>query len=1504
MSLLLKNLLNPDSKIRKAALAEASQQPASPEILAQVERLAANDPEPEIRAAALEALDAPNLRALRAQRLLRLKAEEQRFILQELDDWQTRGLIGDDQARALRSRYRVVFKPAQVKPAPVLSAAEGPVLSAAEGPVLTQTTPEPESPKTTESAPPHQASSPAPQPAVAPPQPPRPVQPRPSLAQLLLSETAIKTFLYLGAFFVIASAVILAALVEVLRLPILSLAVLAFGGTAIALKKRLPQPSFTLFIVFSFLLPINAGVFSDLVNLAGQALAAYWTFVLLVCAVIWVFATWFYQSRFFTLAALGSLVYSSGFVPGIFSPEPILESRMASVQFGNLLALGGLFMLTRKKDARFAQPAFLFSQFLNILLASSLAITALFNLFANQAGPLWAFIAAAWLFMAVYYAASHLLKPFALFPWFATLALSPALFFLQLSLEFTRQTWALGLGWTFWAFTLTVLSEMTYRLNHLNWLKNKTSGYPLPLSLAGIALFLFGGLWGAFESVSWAFALFLAATILLGLAHLLRPRGWVWLATLVYGLFSYFIFFNLPFLPDLGAYLASQITLAAILLTLPDILLRPDWRANWKWFLPIRGLAVLMGTVSLFAIPTIGLSNQVQAAVCAMLLSGAYWIYAIRYNKAQLAYLPGFLLALGLFYALEAINEHFEIHLTLAALTGLVFCYYVGGWALERFFKREAWSQTLRRTGLFLAPLLAFASLLSDYPLEGWLIGLLAIPFIAETRREPNLEIIAPLFLILGFGLILFEHKIQTLTYYLSGMTILWLSTDYLYKRILPERPLAPLTYFGAFALVLFSANALLTAQATPGLFATSLGLTLFLLAYALLYRKAQVGYIFTIFLSISAWIFAFTWLNGEWLWALTPLALALFVIGLAIQNDWGETMRFSGLGLAALTAFSAPFASQAGVGWFVTILTLAWLTETWLKKQPWAESGFYLNGILALWLFYDQHNWLTLPYFLAGTAIYLLAFDLVFGFRITRHPILALVTRALGGLTGLAAVLFSVPNGINLDEVQIAFALTVFFALYAPLRKKPVLGFVPAGLLAVSSLFLLAWMDRWEWWLAALTSLAVAYFIAGLALKNAWGTILRFSSLGLAALNALYAGFWPLEGAGWFVAVLTLIWLAETLLKKRPWAEGGFYLSGVLAFGLLLYQYDLLTPPYFLAGAAIYLLGFDLIFGFSMARTPLLALPARGLGGLAAAAAILTSESNGISAGEVLVAFALTIFFWVYMPMRRQPLLGYIPAGLLVVSVLFLAAWADWWEWWPWGLILLAVVYYLVSLGLGLFAAEWSRVLRISAIGLGTVTSFGALLTGPSVAASIPIAIAASLWAVESFRRRNVWLGFPTNVLYLMSYFSLLLSLEVTQPQFYSVGAALLGLLMHYLLARAGSDKSAFVTGLISQLVLLGTTYIQMIANEELGYFVALFFQALAVLVYGLVVRSRSLVGLPIVMLVLGVTTVMFFILRGLSTVILIGCTGIVMILVATLAVVLRERLAQVGERLSSWRA
>jgi hypothetical protein len=128
----------------------------------------------------------------------------------------------------------------------------------------------------------------------------------------------------------------------------------------------------------------------------------------------------------------------------------------------------------------------------------------------------------------------------------------------------------------------------------------------------------------------------------------------------------------------------------------------------------------------------------------------------------------------------------------------------------------------------------------------------------------------------------------------------------------------------------------------------------------------------------------------------------------------------------------------------------------------------------------------------------------------------------------------------------------------------------------------------------------------------------------------------------------------------------------------------------------------------------------------------------------------------------------------------------------------------------------------------------------------------------------------------------------------------------MHYLLMRAGSNKGAFITGMVSQLILLSTTYIQMVANNALGYFAALFFQSLVVLAYGLVIRSRSLVFTPIAFVVLGVFTVVFSlpILKGVATVLMIGCTGILFILLGIVAVLMRERIAELRDRLSDWKA
>jgi hypothetical protein len=214
-----------------------------------------------------------------------------------------------------------------------------------------------------------------------------------------------------------------------------------------------------------------------------------------------------------------------------------------------------------------------------------------------------------------------------------------------------------------------------------------------------------------------------------------------------------------------------------------------------------------------------------------------------------------------------------------------------------------------------------------------------------------------------------------------------------------------------------------------------------------------------------------------------------------------------------------------------------------------------------------------------------------------------------------------------------------------------------------------------------------------------------------------------------------------------------------------------------------------------------------------------------------------------------------------------------------------------------------WPFILWTSGLGAGLLATLAAP-NQAGLAAAIPPAVTATMVAVEAFDRRNVWLGFPANVLYLISYFFLLFELDVDEPQFFSIATAALGMLMHYLLTRTGSRTGAFITGMVSQLVLLSTTYIQLLSTERIVFFFAIFFQALAVLAYGIVIRSRSLVITPLVFLVLSVLTVAYGLLQGILTVVLIGCTGILLLMLGILAVMMRERFKQLGERFSDWGA
>jgi hypothetical protein len=213
------------------------------------------------------------------------------------------------------------------------------------------------------------------------------------------------------------------------------------------------------------------------------------------------------------------------------------------------------------------------------------------------------------------------------------------------------------------------------------------------------------------------------------------------------------------------------------------------------------------------------------------------------------------------------------------------------------------------------------------------------------------------------------------------------------------------------------------------------------------------------------------------------------------------------------------------------------------------------------------------------------------------------------------------------------------------------------------------------------------------------------------------------------------------------------------------------------------------------------------------------------------------------------------------------------------------------------------SFVLWTSGLGAGLLATIAAPLQG-ELSAAIPPALLATMVTVEAFDRRNVWLGFPANALYLMAYFILLLDLNVDEPQYFSIATAALGLLMHYLLTRVGSRTGAFITGMVSQLVLLSTTYIQFLSTERLAFFAVLFFQALIVLGYGVVIRSRSLAFTPLAFLVLSVLTVLYGLMQGIMAVVLIGCTGLLLLLLGIAAVIMRDRLKQISERFNDWGA
>lgn len=450
------------------------------------------------------------------------------------------------------------------------------------------------------------------------------------------------------------------------------------------------------------------------------------------------------------------------------------------------------------------------------------------------------------------------------------------------------------------------------------------------------------------------------------------------------------------------------------------------------------------------------------------------------------------------------------------------------------------------------------------------------------------------------------------------------------------------------------------------------------------------------------------------------------------------------------------------------------------------------------------------------------------------------------------------------------------------------------------------------------------------------WGTVLALVGEGLGRIKwsslAVYSLWLTIASAGLYLLAASaglvdriafglaylvgtaVVYLALTLYRPRVWLWSGSLLAATAAYFAAFFlpslePYDF-YPGFILLWAALALLSLSLALRRGFGANLRWYLPPLVLGSLAGAATLVALLTTGFDEpGRATLALVIVAgFVTLFALIERRPLLGYGATASLALALGFGLVWQEQ-EQWVLPLVGLASLYYLSGLAatwLGRFGA-WAEVLRWSGLGLGTLIALSAPIQG-GAGGVIGAALVATYFAIEAFRLRWVWLGLPANLLYLVAYFTLLVQLDVSQPQFYSIGAALLGFVMHYFLVRSGSRWAAFFTGLLSQMILLGTSYIQMFSTEQILYFFVLFLQALVVLVYGLVVRSRSLVLAPIIFVVLGVITVALSVLAGIPALILVGCTGLLLLLLGIAALVMREKLLavtnQLGERFSGWQA
>lgn len=925
----LKSTVDADRREAIASLREINF--SSVAIRSRLEKMSLQDSNSIVRKEALKALSLPSNQAVQKHLIAnQLDREIRSTILNEIKKWVSDGLLNEENAEVIQNRYDFD---------------------------LTST---PQS-KATPAPTPQKISQP--EKVSAPETPAEPAKPAPTLLQTLTSEASIKVYLYLGAFFVIAAAAILGAVIEKLRLPILILGTVLFGGSAVAIKKRLPQPSFALFIVFSFLLPITANsmelILRKTFGYETFVTSIYWAVILFGMSAIWAFGTKLYNSKLFSITAYGAFTLAFLNIADVFNTESEIFTL-----FGSIAAFGGLagtWLIKKWKDANFALPIFISSQLVQLsVLFASLSIFSI-KIFDPANATLWYLIPFfVWLFASLYYVVSDKLYPFVLFAWATAASLIPIPFFLAATLDLENVGSTILL--LIWGIFLAGASEVFNRIESVR-------KYSLPFLLASFPSFITSLITGFVYEIWLGMTASLVIAILFTALHIIRTRWWLWTLALVNFAIAYFAFFQLDFIQNLNIFVGYQILAIGLLFLIPDLFLKKDWNDNPEQRLPLRVFGVLLSVGAVLAF--LSENESSLAAICFGVLTLFSAVYSIAYQKSWLGYLPAIFLPITVLYAIDyfSLNKFW-----LSIFTGLTFLYFLFGMAL---YKKENWSFVFRNTALTLGTIISFIALTESNPFNGWYVFTIGLLFIAEmiVRKNGFFEIGAPIFFSAAAFLIMQDFQINTISTQLLVFSLIWILSDVLahlfYKH---PRPLSMIIRgIGGLIAVLnygfLFAESDLTATIGFAIYA------LLWLTVSLLYKNSTLFYAFTLTVPIFVTFLFRNFGFDKWIHPVIMIAFAYYAIGFVLRGlnrlkGWDSTLLYSGLGLGVFVSLASPIVGGVDASIPVAVAATLWAVEAFSKKSAWLAFPANALYLMSYFILLNELDVQEIQFFSIGAAL------------------------------------------------------------------------------------------------------------------------------------------------------------------------------------------------------------------------------------------------------------------------------------------------------------------------------------------------------------------------------------------------------------------------------------------------------------------------------------------------------------------------------------------------------